>query len=248
MNFIDSLLSYWNYPHIQANILIALNLTGALVLGLILGYERSYHGRAAGMRTYGLVCMVSAGIVLVSGYPELWYGSQFAHTDFHADPTRSIQGIVTGIGFLCAGVIMKDGFSISGLTTAASIWTVAAVGILVGVGLFLAATFMVFGAVVCMTIVSKIEARLPSRHAIAVMLRFKKEFIPDIESIKTSVGQRGYLLAQGSISITHNQGQYEWHFVVQAVNRTLGTTLPNLSDELKVLDGVEDFQIAHARN
>ncbi len=135
MDLETSLFGYWTHAHLMANALIVLNLGGALALGLVLGYERSFHGRAAGMRTYGLVCMVSAGIVLVSGYPELWYGLQLASETFRPDPTRSIQGIVTGIGFLCAGVIMKDGFSISGLTTAASIWTVSAVGILVGVGL-----------------------------------------------------------------------------------------------------------------
>ena len=248
MNFIDALLSYWNYQHIQANVLIVLNMLGALGLGLVLGYERSYHGRAAGMRVYGLVCMVSAGIVLVSGYPELWYGTQFANSNYHADPTRSIQGIVTGIGFLCAGVIMKEGFSISGLTTAASIWTVAAVGILVGVGLFIAAVFMALCAIVCMTVVSKMEARLPSRPAVAVTLRFKKDFRPGVQAIKDSVSKRGYFLAQGSISISHNQGHSEWHFVVLATDRSLGATLPNLSNELQSLDGLEDFHISHARN
>jgi putative Mg2+ transporter-C (MgtC) family protein len=247
MDFIGSLFIYWNHSHIQANILIVLNLLGALILGLILGYERSYHGRAAGMRTYGLVCMASAGIVLVSGYSGLWYGSQFL-THFQTDPTRSIQGIVTGIGFLCAGVIMKEGFSISGLTTAASIWTVSAVGILVGLGLYAAAIFMVFGAIICMTSLSDLEAKLPSRPAVAVMLRFKKNHFPSMQAIQTSVGKRGYRLAQGSISIAQNQGHVEWHFVALAIDRALGANLPNLSDELSVLEGVEDFRLSHARN
>ena len=61
-----------------------------------------------------------------------------------ADPTRIIQGIVTGIGFLGAGVIMREGFNISGLTTAASIWTSSVIGILVGVGFYLAAMGLAF--------------------------------------------------------------------------------------------------------
>jgi len=248
VSFIDSLLSYWSAPHLLANFLIILNLIGALLLGLALGYERSYHGRAAGMRTYGLVCMVSAGVVLVSGYPEMWYGAQFANTNYHADPTRSIQGIVTGIGFLCGGVIMKEGFNISGLTTAASLWTVSAVGILVGVGLYGAAMSMVVCAIACMTLVSKIEAKLTARPAVAVMLRFKKDFSPVIEAIRKAVSNRGYMLASGSISISHSQGRTEWHFVVLAVDRAHGATLPNLSTELMALEGLEDFQLSHARN
>ncbi|WP_341476993.1 MgtC/SapB family protein [Solimicrobium silvestre] len=244
----DIFLSYWSYEHLQANFVIGLNLLGALVLGLVLGYERTYHGRAAGMRTYGLVCMVSAGIVIISGYPELWFGSQMANANFHADPTRSIQGIVTGIGFLCAGVIMKDGYSISGLTTAASLWTVSAVGIMVGIGLYAAAIFFALGAVVCMTLVSRLEAHLPSRPAVAVVLKFKKDFLPNLAGLKAAVNNRGYSLAQGSISISHQQGCVEWHFVVLATDRILGATLPNLAIELQAVDGVEDLYISHARN
>jgi len=248
MNFIDFLAGYWNYPHVVANLVIVLNIIGAMLLGLALGYERSYHGRAAGMRTYGLVCMVSAGIVVLSGYPELWYGTQVVNADFHADPTRSIQGIVTGIGFLCAGVIMKEGFSISGLTTAASIWTVSAVGILVGVGLYAAAICMTACAIFCMTLLSKLELRLPSRPATAVMLRFRQDYSPSMEAICAVIAIRGYSLAPGSISIALNQRRTEWNFVVLATRRGLGATMPNLSAELITLDGVEDFQLSHARN
>lgn len=243
-----SLFGYWTDAHLMANALIVLNLGGALALGLVLGYERSFHGRAAGMRTYGLVCMVSAGIVLVSGYPELWYGLQLASETFRPDPTRSIQGIVTGIGFLCAGVIMKDGFSISGLTTAASIWTVSAVGILVGVGLYVAAIAMTAGALLCMTMVSKLEARMPSRPAAAVMLRFRHGYSPSVDVVRAAIGNRGYTMAQGSISIVHRNGQTEWSFVVLAEDRSLGGTLPHLSAELLNMEGLEDFNLSLARN
>lgn len=248
MNLTDALFGYWTAAHLAANVLIVLNLSGALVLGLVLGYERSFHGRAAGMRTYGLVCMVSAGIVLVSGYPELWYGMNLPNDGFHPDPTRSIQGIVTGIGFLCAGVIMKEGFSISGLTTAASIWTVSAVGILVGVGLYVAAIAMTLGAVLCMTMVQKLEAWLPSHHAAAVTLRFRQGYTPAKQAIEMSLHARGFTLAGGSISISHEHDHFEWNFVVLATDHTLGATLPLLATELSTLEGLEDFHLSHARN
>jgi len=136
---------YWSAREVSVNLLIFANLFGALLLGLLVGYERSYHGRAAGMRTYGLVCMASCALTVFVGYPAYWYGgapiSMVAGT-LSPDPTRVVQGIVTGVGFLGAGVIMKEGLNISGLTTAASIWSSSAIGILVGVGFYPAAILL----------------------------------------------------------------------------------------------------------
>ena len=101
------------------------------------------------MRTYGLVCMASAALVVLAGYPDYWFGGR-AIAPVSLDPSRTIQGIVTGIGFLGAGVIMKDGFSISGLTTAASLWASSAIGILVGIGFYAAAILLAFLSAACM--------------------------------------------------------------------------------------------------
>src|SRR4249919_2106682 len=94
---------YWNDEVVKANLSIALTLLGALALGLLVGYERSYRGRAAGMRTYGLVCMSSAALTAAVGFRSLWYGGVPGAVNI--DPTSVVQGVVTGIGFLCAGVI-----------------------------------------------------------------------------------------------------------------------------------------------
>src|SRR5574343_2045009 len=158
--------SYWSLTMVQANVFIMLHLLGAMLLGMVVGYERAYHGRAAGMRTYALVCMASAALTVIGGYSSFWYGGGTAQTVFNnGDLTRVIQGVVTGIGFLCAGVIMKEGFSISGLTTAASLWAAAGIGVLVGVGLYLAAIFLALLSLVCMMGVSKLEGWLPARQA-----------------------------------------------------------------------------------
>jgi putative Mg2+ transporter-C (MgtC) family protein len=103
----NALASYWSAALVATNILIFFNILGALVLGLLVGYERAYHGHAAGMRTYGLVYMASAALTVIAGYPGFWFGGQVA-TAANVDPTRVVQGIVTGIGFLGAGVIMKE--------------------------------------------------------------------------------------------------------------------------------------------
>src|SRR6185369_354637 len=129
---LGNLQHYWSEAYLAANAIIGLNLVGALLLGMLVGYERSYNGRAAGMRTYGLVCMASTALTVFVGHAAFWYGGTGGHV--RAAPTRVVQGVVTGVGFLGAGVIMKDGLSISGLTTAASIWASSAVGVLLGVG------------------------------------------------------------------------------------------------------------------
>ena len=103
----------------------------ALVLGGMIGFERTFHGRPAGFRTHSLVCVASALLMLVTVYQSEWMTSAPIDT-IRTDPTRMAQGIMTGIGFLGAGVIFKEGLTVRGLTTAASIWMTAAIGILVG--------------------------------------------------------------------------------------------------------------------
>ena len=152
---------YWSGAFLAANGFVALNLLGALLLGMLVGYERSYNGRAAGMRTYGLVCMASTALTVFVGQAGFWYGGTAGNAG--VDPTRVVQGVVTGVGFLCAGVIMKDGLSISGLTTAASIWAASAVGVLLGVGFYPAALLMAVLCMLSMSMLQLLEATLHGR-------------------------------------------------------------------------------------
>src|ERR1700681_2775382 len=110
---------------------VTARMVAALLAGGLIGLERTYHGRAAGLRTYALVAFGSALLVAATQYDLV------GATHGGGDPTRVIQGIVTGVGFLGAGVIVKEGFSVRGLTTAASIWVVSSVGVAMGAGLFL---------------------------------------------------------------------------------------------------------------
>src|SRR4029077_3966818 len=106
---------------------MAIRIVAALTAGAFIGYERSYRGRPAGFRTHALVCMASSMLMLITVYEAHWV--QTVGESVRLDPTRMAQGIMTGIGFLGAGVIMQEGFSVRGLTTAASIWITAAIGI-----------------------------------------------------------------------------------------------------------------------
>jgi len=106
---------------------------GALLGGLV-GFERERHNRRmAGFRTHILVCVGSALIMLTSLYMFANYGRDVA-----SDPARIAAGVIIGIGFLGAGTIIRSGTSVIGLTTAASLWTVAGIGLAVGCGFYIA--------------------------------------------------------------------------------------------------------------
>ena len=247
---LEFLAHYWSAREVAINLLIFVNLFGALLLGLVVGYERSYHGRAAGMRTYGLVCMASCAVTVIAGYPSYWYGggalgSMTAYLP--PDPTRIIQGILTGIGFLGAGVIMKGGLSISGLTTAASIWASSAIGILVGLGFYAAAILLALISAALMMWAAKLEKWLPSHPAVGIMLRFRPGFIPQREVLARVADASGYALAPGSFQIAQANGRQEWRCI--AVARTgKVVSIASIAEDLGCIDGVEDFHVEHARN
>jgi putative Mg2+ transporter-C (MgtC) family protein len=248
MMALETLNDYWVRPEVEVNIVIFFNLVGALFLGLVVGYERSYRGRAAGMRTYGLVCMASCALTVITGYPEFWYAGHIPVAVNAIDPGRVIQGVCTGIGFLGAGVIMRDGLNISGLTTAASIWAVAAIGVLVGVGFYAAAILLTLLSGAFMMWGSKLEGLLPSRHAVAVTLRFSKDSGPSEEQLNRIVHDRGYEIAKGSFSIIEQNGVPQWRFVAVSMGKDKGASLVKLSRTLSKAEGIEHFQISHARN
>jgi putative Mg2+ transporter-C (MgtC) family protein len=247
MDFLHTLLAgYWTNSIVGVNAVIVLNLVGALLLGIVIGYERAFHGRAAGMRTYGLVCMASAALTVVVGYPSFWYGGHA--TGGTGDPTRVIQGVVTGVGFLGAGVIMKDGFSISGLTTAALIWASSAVGVLVGIGFYAAAILLTAISALSMVVVSRLEDWLPTHPAIAVVLRFKHGSAPLEDTLRKAAQERGYQIAKGSLSINYQDGQPEWRFTATEIRKNHCASLAMLADELSNIEGVISFSMAPARN
>lgn len=145
----------------------------ALLAGGLIGLERTYHGRPAGFRTHTLVCLASALLMQFTLYqaelmPEL------PPQVLRVDPTRMAQGIMTGIGFLGAGVIMRDGLNIRGLTTAASIWMTAAIGIVLGMGLYVSGILASVAAIGVLSVFRWVEGRTPTMHYARLTVRFER--------------------------------------------------------------------------
>ena len=242
------LSSYWSPLQWEVNILIGLNLAGSMILGLILGYERAYQGRAAGMRTYALVCMASCALTVFSGYSPQWFGGNYIAGALPPDPSRVIQGIVTGIGFIGGGVIVKDGFSISGLSTAASIWTCSAIGILVGVGFYGAAIVLTLLSLACMLAVPFVESKLPQKRAIHLTITFHESFNPDETKIKNALAKRGYAFIDNSLIVHMKKQHRQWTFSAQAIPGAHTASIPSITQELSTYPGVTSFTIAHSRH
>jgi len=131
---------------------ILLRLLLAAVLSGVVGFEREFHGRAAGFRTHILLCIGSALTMLTSIHIFDVYINRVP-----CDPARIAAGVVTGIGFLGAGTIMRPRASVRGLTTAASLWVVAGIGLAVGSGLYFGAIVTTALTLVSLFIFSRVE-------------------------------------------------------------------------------------------
>jgi putative Mg2+ transporter-C (MgtC) family protein len=130
---------------------LLLRLAIGLILGAVVGWEREMQRMPAGFRTHALVGLGSALFTVVSAY---------AFTGANADPTRIAAQIVTGIGFLGGGVILHHGGNVRGLTTAASLWSVAAIGMASGAALYLVAVGGTVLAIVALELFQRLEHAL----------------------------------------------------------------------------------------
>ncbi|WP_373230723.1 MgtC/SapB family protein [Cohnella sp.] len=133
---------------------LTLRLLLALALGGLIGLERELGGHSAGFRTHILVCLGSAVIILLSMYG---FSDFAAEPNVRLDPARLAAQVISGVGFLGAGTIMRTGFGVSGLTTAASLWVSAAIGLAAGAGFYYGALIATFLVVMSLFVLNKFE-------------------------------------------------------------------------------------------
>jgi putative Mg2+ transporter-C (MgtC) family protein len=149
----------------------SIRLLLAVLAGGLIGLERSIHGRPAGFRTHTLVCTASSLLMLLATFQ--WHLIAGAPMEtVRVDPTRMAQGIMTGIGFLGAGVIIKERMKIRGLTTAASLWLTASIGVVIGMGLYFAAFLATLLALGVLVFFRWIEASIPTLQTAQLSVRF----------------------------------------------------------------------------
>lgn len=212
----------------------------ALLMGGLIGLERAWHGRPAGLRTHSLVCVSSSLLMLLTVYQWDLLSATVPLEAIRIDPTRMAQGIMTGIGFLGAGVIMKEKLTIRGLTTAASIWMTASIGIMVGLGFYVSATAATIITLVVLALFGRMESLLPARRFGRLLLRYKTSDETLHEDIDT-------LIAASSIKAYHPSYHLEDEGRVLEYRMTIFTNdvqnFRKLAENLKGTERLLEFSI-----
>ena len=221
---------------------ILAHLLVATMAGGLIGLERSYHGRPAGFRTHTLVCVASSLLMLVTMYQaRLFAGAPLGIVQI--DPTRMAQGVMTGIGFLGAGVIMREGLTVRGLTTAASIWVTAAIGILAGVGFYSA---VLIGSVITigiLTVFRKAENWMPSQIFANNTIIFGRDNYMSEMEIRELLVTNGFSVGNISRRLMGKGEALEYRMTMRTMDRG---NFEKLSKTLLGLTSIVEFNISMA--
>lgn len=150
-------MDYAFFSELDYQSTILLKLLVAAFLGGLVGLERELHGRPAGFRTHLLVTMGACLMTVISEHYFIKYGAYDSSSALRLDPGRIAAQIVTGIGFLGAGVILKEGQSVRGLTTAACLWVAAGIGMAIGTGLYIPGIMVTLLSLLSLLVLKRIE-------------------------------------------------------------------------------------------
>lgn len=216
------------------------HLGGALVAGGVIGLERSFHGRPAGFRTHALVALASAMLMVLPVYQQQWLPPGVSD-EFRTDPTRMAQGIMTGIGFLGAGVIFRDGLSVRGLTTAASIWATSAIGILIGIGFWLPAVLATVFTLGTLSGFLWVERRLPSHCYAHHQVRFARDQVMPEAELRAFLKSHGFSIANMSYRASSDSPEFEYRMVLRTLHEQ---NLARLAQALARRPEVRGFRLS----
>lgn len=217
----------------ELSILIKL-LLAALAGGLV-GLERETHGRPAGMRTNLLVSVGACTMMIISEAFCLKYGIDGGDTTLRLDPSRIAAQIVTGIGFLGAGVIIKEGATVRGLTTAASLWAVAGLGMAFGMGYFVLGGFSTVFIVGSLLFIKKLDPYIKKDRylTITVTARNRDSLFDELYAL---VSEQGYKIADISSQLDLQEDEVFFKLVVTQQRKRIGR---ELSAAIARLEGIK---------
>jgi putative Mg2+ transporter-C (MgtC) family protein len=222
-----------------------LPLLGSLVTGILIGLDRELQGKPAGLRTHTLVCFASALLTLVAARQGDWGLDLLPGQQVVSDPTRMAHGILTGIGFLGAGVIFREGTSVQGLTTAASLWITAALGIVYGVGLFGLAMLGAVTTLVVLVGLRLLYGLLPRTVGLRLNLRVPAEAALDAASVRALLRAHGLADQPLSQSFDGSTGYVEYS--TTTVSRSL-SACDRLAQALRTHPEIQGFTMLLAED
>jgi putative Mg2+ transporter-C (MgtC) family protein len=219
---------------------IAFNLGCAWLAGSLIGIERSFHGRSAGFRTHALVALASAAVMVIVAQPAVVHGL-FTSRLVNLDPTpQLVQGVMTGVGFLGAGVIFKEGVSVQGLTTAACIWCTAAIGLLFGLAL-VAPGIMATGAVLVTLVVFRwIETWAPGQIYARAEFTFQAAAAPSQAGLLGLLNDHDVDFADMSYGLAQAGEIYRYSGMLRSRKRA---AFDDLAKRLRDIPGLIEYDI-----
>jgi putative Mg2+ transporter-C (MgtC) family protein len=216
--------------HLQATLL---PLLIAVICGGVVGLEREQANRPAGLRTHVLVCVGSALIMQVSlAMYELSRNAYFGN----GDPGRIAAQVVSGIGFLGAGTIMREGANIRGLTTAASLWVVAGVGLAIGSGMYVESIVATVLVVLTLKTLSEVERRFIAKGGHHTLILHVADTPGRLGSLATVAGRRGANIKSVSMRTGPVPGTVEITFNIKMAARS--PDMAGLIGDLMATEGV----------
>jgi putative Mg2+ transporter-C (MgtC) family protein len=214
----------------QLHLELLLRILLGTVLGAAIGYERDLHGRPAGLRTHTIVALAAATFMVVS--TRFVYFQGYARSDLvEVDPSRIAASVVSGIGFLGAGAILRDGITIKGLTTAAGLWLVAAIGMAAGGGMYVESLFVTAVGLAALTLLRRFEDRGVK------IARRRLSLVLDSRTSLTAVVQR--LVTQGAIV---REEEYERQVDAGQTRATMEIRLSATFDDRALIAAIEGDQ------
>ncbi len=209
----------------------------AVLAGTVIGLEREKHGRPAGLRTHLLVSSGSCLMMIVSEAFFLKYGGQPGSGVVRLDPSRAAAQIITGIGFLGAGVIIKEGFVVRGLTTAACLWMVAGIGMAFGMGLISGGIIGTLVALFSLIALKKLEPIIKKDRYLHINVTAcaKPDIYPQLENIFTANELR---LSNRESDWNINENKIVYRFILTRHKRRIGRDLSHL---IGSIEGVQEI-------
>ena len=218
---------------------ISVNLCAAWAAGSLIGLERSHNGRAAGFRTHAIVALAAAASMILTFEPQLVPAAMLGGA--RLDPGRIAQGVMTGVGFLGAGVIFKEGVSVQGLTTAAAIWATSAIGLLMGLGMHAAGALVTAAVLVTLILFRYLEAVMPGRVYALVCLRYQAGLAPSEATLTQEMDQLAVKLSGISYGLHDNGETFEFKGMLETDTRD---GLSKLAARLRETKGLTGFDLA----
>jgi putative Mg2+ transporter-C (MgtC) family protein len=236
----------WNLISEGARQLDVTPLFVAVLVGGLIGFEREYHGRPAGLRTHILVCLSSTLVIAASRRlpPDFVQSPDLVKVVM--DPNRLGAGIMTGIGFLGAASVIRAGDIVRGITTGATVWSVAGLGVVVGQGEYALA---ILGSGVVLIVLSGFD-RL-SRHIAPVIyrrvvVRGEKSQLPELSVIVARILEQNDIRVQDlSGTRGHDEEPFELVFHIRCRNAMQAPEMLELIADQKGVRSVEWSQISH---